>query len=78
MILSINPALSPDDVETILCETAQEPPPSGGLNYYGCGILDTEAALQMAVKSLTIFRDGFESGTTAAWSATEGEQTYKR
>ena len=73
MILSINPALSPSDVEMILCETAQEPPPSGGANFYGCGILDTEAALDMAVESLTwIFRDGFESGTTAAWSATVG------
>jgi len=71
MILSINPDLTVDEVEAILCQTAQEPPPSGGLNYYGCGLLDAGAAVEKAVESLTwmIFADGFESGNTTAWSA---------
>ena len=72
MILSINPALTPDEVQTILFVTAQPAGDPGWDQFFGYGILDAELAVAMAIESLSwnIFSDGFESGTTLAWSST--------
>lgn len=68
LMLSVNPDLSPDDVEVILRTTAKDLGTAGWDQSFGHGLVKAGAAVAMARDF--IFADGFESGDTSAWSET--------
>jgi subtilisin family serine protease len=62
LVLSANPGLTVDQLESLLFGAAIDMGAAGPDNQYGSGLLNVEAGL--------LFADGFESGDTTAWSAT--------
>jgi len=62
LVLSANPGLTVDQLESLLFAAATDMGPAGPDNQYGYGLLNVDAGL--------LFADSFESGDTAAWSAT--------
>jgi serine protease AprX len=72
LLLEANPALSPDQVETILMQTAK---PMAGYQFHqvGAGYIDVLAAVDLA-SSTTGTRQGFMQGVTAWSSAGQWKQ----
>jgi subtilisin family serine protease len=68
LLLSHAPALSPGAVEKILAQSALDLGTAGWDYLYGHGLVRAREALE-----LLIFADGFESGDTSTWSATESQ-----
>lgn len=65
ILRGLQPSAGPDAIEGILEQTANDLGPAGWDPDYGWGMLNASAALDVS-----IFGDGFESGTTSAWSTT--------
>src|SRR5688572_14934223 len=66
LLLEVNPALSPDQVETILVQTAK-PMPAYPFHWVGGGYIDVLAAVDKASSTVGT-RQGFLQGVTA-WSS---------
>jgi subtilisin family serine protease len=62
LLLSANPGLTVDQLETLLLAGATDMGAAGPDNQYGYGLMNLEIG--------PLFADGFESGDTTAWSAT--------
>lgn len=62
LLLSANPGLTVDQLESLLLAGATDMGAAGPDNQYGYGLMNLEAG--------PLFADGFESGDTTAWSAT--------
>lgn len=67
LVLSVDPTLSADAVEAILCRSATDAGVVGKDPIYGCGIVNAAGAIALTFQA--IFIDGFESGDTRWWSA---------
>lgn len=65
LVLSVAPNLGPDAVQAAIEQSATDRGPAGWDQDYGWGLIHAAGAVEAAV---TVFSDGFESGTTGAWS----------
>jgi len=62
LVLSANPGLTVDQLESLLFAAATDMGPAGPDNQYGFGLLDVDTGV--------LFVDGFEAGDTTARSET--------
>ena len=62
LLLSANPGLDVDQLESLLLAAATDMGPTGPDNQYGHGLMNLDVSL--------LFADGFESGDTSEWSTT--------
>lgn len=66
LILSVEPNLTAQEAESILCGSAEDRGAAGWDPVFGCGLVNAGNAMKSAIE--WVFSDGFESGDTSHWS----------